>query len=66
MRLGHSLCLLLQEDEWLNGGMSKVPFNGSSSCHLREIFLSVTASLVLVRDLNVHQDFCKAALGMMT
>lgn len=45
--------------------MSEVPLNVSSSCNLREIFLSVTASLVLVRDLNVHQDFCKAALGMM-
>lgn len=43
-------------------GLSLDPLKVSSLCHLREFFHAGVASGLLIRELNLHPDFCKAAL----
>lgn len=42
--------------------LSAVPLKVSSSCHLRDIFLTIVTSGLLIIDLDLYQDLCKADL----
>lgn len=43
--------------------MNLVLLTASTSCRLREIFLAAVSSGSLIKDLNLHADYCKAALS---